>query len=86
MTTSLTVRISEKRHELSQGNNCRIVYFGLNGDPRTPKASTWTVSTSMAPRDTGRRNSFNRGLHGFRGSSAEQCSAVFSYPCHFNAA
>ena len=19
------------------GNNCRIVYFGLNGDPRTPK-------------------------------------------------
>jgi sialidase-1 len=34
---SLSVRISEKRHELSKGNNCRIVYFGLNGDPRTPK-------------------------------------------------
>ncbi|MGY8676107.1 MAG: hypothetical protein ACKVHO_26350, partial [Verrucomicrobiia bacterium] len=34
---TLTVRISEKRHELSKGNNCRIVYFGLNGDPRTPK-------------------------------------------------
>ena len=33
----LSVRISEKRHELSKGNNCRIVYFGLNGDPRTPK-------------------------------------------------
>jgi sialidase-1 len=33
----LNVRISEKRHELSKGNNCRIVYFGLNGDPRTPK-------------------------------------------------
>tara|TARA_B110000305_G_C18965340_1_gene414593 strand:- start:158 stop:538 length:381 start_codon:yes stop_codon:yes gene_type:complete len=34
---TLSVRISEKRHELSKGNNCRIVYFGLNGDPRTPK-------------------------------------------------
>ncbi|MDG2254177.1 MAG: hypothetical protein P8L49_04410, partial [Opitutaceae bacterium] len=34
---SLTVRISEERHELSKGNNCRIVYFGLNGDPRTPQ-------------------------------------------------
>jgi len=34
---TLTVRISEKRNELSLGNNCRIVYFGLNGDPRTPK-------------------------------------------------
>jgi len=34
---TLTVRISDKRHELSKGNNCRIVYFGLNGDPRTPK-------------------------------------------------
>jgi N-acetylgalactosamine-6-sulfatase len=34
---TLSVRISEKRNELSQGNNCRIVYFGLNGDPRTPK-------------------------------------------------
>jgi arylsulfatase A-like enzyme/lysophospholipase L1-like esterase len=34
---TMTVRISEKRHELSKGNNCRIVYFGLNGDPRTPK-------------------------------------------------
>ena len=34
---TLTVRISEKRNELSKGNNCRIVYFGLNGDPRTPK-------------------------------------------------
>ena len=28
---TLTVRISEKRNELSKGNNCRIVYFGLNG-------------------------------------------------------
>ena len=34
---TMSVRISEKRHELSKGNNCRIVYFGLNGDPRTPK-------------------------------------------------
>ncbi|MBT5812990.1 MAG: hypothetical protein HOI15_01370 [Opitutales bacterium] len=34
---SLTVRISEERHKLSKGNNCRIVYFGLNGDPRTPQ-------------------------------------------------
>jgi arylsulfatase A-like enzyme/lysophospholipase L1-like esterase len=34
---ALTVRISEKRNELSKGNNCRIVYFGLNGDSRTPK-------------------------------------------------
>ncbi len=34
---TLTVRISEKRNELSLGNNCRIVYFGLNGDPRTLK-------------------------------------------------
>ena len=34
---SLTVRISEERHKLSKGNNCRIVYFGLNGDPRSPK-------------------------------------------------
>ena len=34
---TLSVRISEKRNELSQGNNCRIVYFGLSGDPRTPK-------------------------------------------------
>ena len=34
---TLKVRISEKRNELSIGNNCRIVYFGLNGDPRTPK-------------------------------------------------
>jgi lysophospholipase L1-like esterase len=34
---TLKVRISEKRNELSTGNNCRIVYFGLNGDPRTPK-------------------------------------------------
>lgn len=34
---TLSVRISEKRHELSKGHNCRIVYFGLNGDPRTPK-------------------------------------------------
>ena len=34
---TLSVRITDKRHELSKGNNCRIVYFGLNGDPRTPK-------------------------------------------------
>ena len=34
---TLTVRISKKRNELSKGNNCRIVYFGLSGDPRTPK-------------------------------------------------
>ena len=34
---ALKVRISEKRNELSIGNNCRIVYFGLNGDPRKPK-------------------------------------------------
>jgi len=34
---NLTVRISEERHELSKGNNCRIVYFGLNGDPRSPE-------------------------------------------------
>ena len=37
MEHALTVRISEKQNELSKGNNCRIVYFGLNGDPRTPK-------------------------------------------------
>ena len=34
---TLTVRISEKRNELGPGNDCRIVYFGLNGDPRSPK-------------------------------------------------
>jgi len=34
---TLTVRISEKRNELSLGNNCRIVYFGIDGHPRTPK-------------------------------------------------
>jgi sialidase-1 len=34
---TLSVRISEKRNALSKGNNCRIVYFGLNGDQRTPK-------------------------------------------------
>ncbi|MDB4394329.1 SGNH/GDSL hydrolase family protein, partial [Rhodopirellula sp.] len=34
---TLSVRISENRHELSKGNKCRIVYFGLNGDPRAPK-------------------------------------------------
>ncbi|MCP4787227.1 MAG: sulfatase-like hydrolase/transferase [Fuerstiella sp.] len=39
---SLTVRISEKRNQLSLGNNCRIVYFGLNGDPRTPKGAPGT--------------------------------------------
>jgi hypothetical protein len=31
------VRIANERNELSVGNNCRIVYFGINGDPRTPK-------------------------------------------------
>ncbi len=36
---TLSVRISEKRNALSKGNNCRIVYFGLNGDPRTPKGA-----------------------------------------------
>jgi sialidase-1 len=34
---TLKVRIAKERHEKSVGNNCRIVYFGLNGDPRTPK-------------------------------------------------
>jgi len=34
---TLTVRITDKRHGLSKGNNCRIVYFGISGDPRTPK-------------------------------------------------
>lgn len=34
---TLSVRISEKRNELSKGNNCRVSYFGLNGNPRTPK-------------------------------------------------
>ena len=34
---TLAVRISDKQHELSKGTNCRIVYFGLNGGPRTPK-------------------------------------------------
>ncbi|TWT81320.1 Arylsulfatase precursor [Planctomycetes bacterium CA13] len=34
---TLTVRISDKRNELSKGNNCRIVYFGLSGDPRSPE-------------------------------------------------
>lgn len=34
---TLRVRISENRNPLSKGNNCRIVYFGLSGDPRTPK-------------------------------------------------
>jgi|GEM_PF-438325 len=34
---SLSVRITGKQHKLSKGNNCRIVYFGLSGDPRTPK-------------------------------------------------
>lgn len=33
----LSVRITDKQHELSKGTNCRIVYFGLNGDPRAPK-------------------------------------------------
>ncbi len=34
---TLSVRITDKGHELSKGTNCRIVYFGLNGDPRAPK-------------------------------------------------
>ena len=34
---TLKVRIANKRNELSVGNNCRIVYFGVNGDPRKPK-------------------------------------------------
>jgi lysophospholipase L1-like esterase len=34
---TLRVRISNKRNKLSLGNNCRIVYFGLNGDPNKPK-------------------------------------------------
>ena len=34
---TLRVRISDKRNELSIGNNCRIVYFGFNGDPRSPE-------------------------------------------------
>jgi arylsulfatase A-like enzyme len=34
---TLTVRINEIRNELSVGNNCRIVYFGINGDPREPE-------------------------------------------------
>jgi lysophospholipase L1-like esterase len=34
---TLTVRIAKERNELSVGNNCRIVYFGINGDPRKPK-------------------------------------------------
>lgn len=34
---TLSVRIREKRNELSKGNNCRIVCFGLSGDRPTPK-------------------------------------------------
>ncbi len=34
---TLKVRIAKERNELSVGNNCRIVYFGINGDPRKPK-------------------------------------------------
>jgi hypothetical protein len=34
---TLKVRIANERNELSVGNNCRIVYFGINGDPRKPK-------------------------------------------------
>jgi len=34
---TLRVRIAKERNDLSKGNNCRIVYFGLNGDPRAPK-------------------------------------------------
>ena len=34
---TLKVRVANERNELSVGNNCRIVYFGLNGDPRKPK-------------------------------------------------
>jgi lysophospholipase L1-like esterase len=30
----LKVRIANERNELSVGNNCRVVYFGINGDPR----------------------------------------------------
>ena len=34
---ALKVRIANERNELSVGNNCRIVYFGVNGDPRKPE-------------------------------------------------
>ncbi len=34
---TLKVRIADERNELSVGNNCRVVYFGINGDPRTAK-------------------------------------------------
>ena len=34
---TLRFRISGKRNKLSVGNNCRIVYFGINGDPRKPR-------------------------------------------------
>jgi lysophospholipase L1-like esterase len=33
----LKVRITNKRNELSVGNNCRIVYFALNGESRKAK-------------------------------------------------
>ncbi len=32
----LKVRIADVRNKLSVGHNCRIIYFGLNGDPRSP--------------------------------------------------
>jgi len=34
---TLKVRIAKERNELSTGNNCRIVYFGYNGDTRAPR-------------------------------------------------
>ena len=37
----LKVRIANERNELSVGNNCRVVYFGINGDPR--KAENMSV-------------------------------------------
>ena len=33
---TLRVRISPERNAESIGNNCRIVYFAINGDPRSP--------------------------------------------------
>lgn len=34
---TLKIRIANERNELSVGYDCRIVYFGINGNPRKPK-------------------------------------------------
>jgi len=53
---TLNVRISPETNANSIGNNCRIVYFAINGDPRAPtgtgaKGLTFAGSNGTVPED-----------------------------------